>query len=105
MAELKENNIEWCNGQDVIAVTLHQGRFISKVEKLAKKFPKQVKIIARNEDGSIFAKLPLRALKLNLSYRAELSDSERKEVGRRLQKSKNAKDTEEDWDENDEWEE
>ena len=96
MADLKENVIEWINGQDTIAVTLHQGRYITKVEKLAKKFPKQVKILARNTDGSIFAKLPLKALRLNLSTKSEMSEEQRAEVRARLQQGKAAK--EEDWD-------
>ena len=31
MAELKENCIEWLNGQDTISVTLSQGKYINKV--------------------------------------------------------------------------
>ena len=66
MAELKENCIEWLNGQDTISVTLSQGRYINKVKKLAKKHPDLVQILAENKDGSIFAHLPLKALKLNI---------------------------------------
>lgn len=99
-ADVKENVIEWINGQDTISVTLHQGRYITKVEKLAKKFPKQVKILARNTDGSIFAKLPLKALRLSLSTKSEMSEEQRAEVRARLQQGKAAK--EEDWD-NEEW--
>ena len=97
--DVKENVIEWINGQDTIAVTLHQGRFISKVEKLAKKFPKQVKIVARNKDGSIFAKLPLKALKLSISIKSEMSEEQKSKVRERLQKGRVEK--EEDWD--DDW--
>ena len=50
MAELKENCIEWLNGQDTISVTLSQGRYINKVKKLAKKHPDLVQILAENED-------------------------------------------------------
>lgn len=103
MAELKENVIEWLNGQDVIAVTLHQGRLITKVEKLAKKFPGQVRI-KYNADGSIFAKLPLKALKFNLSSKSEMSEEQRKQIRARLQKGKVKKQEDEDWDEED-WDE
>lgn len=89
MAELRENVIEWLNGQDTIAVTLSQGRYISKVKKLAKRHPDQVKILAENEDGSIFAHLPIRALKLNLSAKRELSEEERRKIGARLHSGKN----------------
>ena len=103
MAELKENVIEWLNGQDTIAVTLAQGRLITRVERLAKKYPKQVKILKRNSDGSIFAKLPLKALKLSLSTKREMSEEEKQAVRARLQKGKADKEDEwegyEDWDE------
>ena len=46
---MKENVIEWINGQDTISVTLHQGRYITKVEKLAKKFPKNRWVIPQIE--------------------------------------------------------
>lgn len=105
MAELRENVIEWINGQDTIAVTLSQGRYISKVKKLAKRHPDQVKILHENEDGSIFAHLPIRALKLNLSAKRELSEEDRKKIGARLHsgKAQTEYDSDDD-DEVDEWE-
>ena len=33
MAELNENVIEWFDGDDTIAVTLHQKRFVNRVRK------------------------------------------------------------------------
>ena len=70
---MNENVIEWLDGQDTIAVTLHQKRFISKVRKLAEKSDK-VKILAENEDGSIFAHLPIKCLRFSLPK--ELSEDE-----------------------------
>ena len=37
MADMNENVIEWLDGEDVIAVTLHQKRFVNKVKKFAEK--------------------------------------------------------------------
>lgn len=54
MAELKENVIEWFNGDDTISVTLNQKKYISKVKKLAEKYPDLVQILDENKDGSIF---------------------------------------------------
>ena len=107
VADVKENVIEWINGQDTIAVTLHQGRYITKVERLAKKFPKQVKILKHNRDGSIFAKLPLKALKLSLTNKAEMSEEQRQKVRERFAKAKKKEREDEgweDWNEED-WEE
>lgn len=84
MAELKENVIEWLNGQDTITVTLNQGRYISKVKRLANKFPDRVHILAENQDGSVLAKLPLTALKLNLTETRELTEEQREVQAKRL---------------------
>ena len=66
MADLRENCIEWLNGDDTITVTLSQKKYITKVEKLAVKWPELVTICDRNADGSIVAHLPLKALKLSI---------------------------------------
>lgn len=39
MAEDRENCIEWLTGQNVIVLTLTQGRMINKVRKLKKEIP------------------------------------------------------------------
>lgn len=59
---MNENVIEWLDGQDTMAVTLHQKKFINQVRRLAQKRD-DVKILAENEDGSIFAHIPLVFLK------------------------------------------
>lgn len=98
-AKNKENCIEWITGQDVIAVTLTQQKYITKVRKLKKRFPKLVKIHT-NEDGSIFAKLPLSALKLSIIQRegVELSEEEKEQLAKRLKKGKAKKAQDSDWD-------
>lgn len=84
MAELKENAIEWLNGQDTITLTLNQGKYINKVKRLASKFPDRVKIVAENSDGSLCAKLPLSALKLNMTEPRELTEEQREANAKRL---------------------
>ena len=64
--EYHENAIEWLTGTDEIMLTLHQPRLVNKVRKLREKFPDMVEIIAENKDGSIYAKMPLKALKLQI---------------------------------------
>lgn len=88
----KENAIEWLTGQNVITLSLTQERMINKVRKLKQKFPKEVKI-RTNEDGSIYAKIPLSYLKLNHAEREvkELTDEEKSEIRKRLQAGKKAK--------------
>lgn len=79
--ENPENSIEWITGQHTITCTISQKRYIRKIEELAQKYPKKVKIIARNDDGTILARLPLKALKLSIIER-ELTDEQRDEMSK-----------------------
>lgn len=101
MEKNKENAIEWLTGQDTITLSLTQQRYITKVRKLKQKHPKLVKI-KTNEDGSIFAKLPLSALKLNIIIKegVEMSDEQKEQLKQRLKKGKarKAKTQNSDWD-------
>ena len=51
-------------------------KWINRIRKLAEKFPDEVTIIRQPEenDGCIYARLPQRALKINLISRPPLSD-------------------------------
>lgn len=64
--DIHENVIEWITGDDWIACTFTQRKFISKVRKLSAKYPQFVPICIENKDGSIFCHLPLKALKLSI---------------------------------------
>ena len=54
---------------------------MNKVKQLQKKHPDKVKIIAENEDGSIVAKMPIKALKLSIIER-DLSEEKREELSK-----------------------
>ncbi len=86
--ENNENCIEWLTGQHTITATISQGKYISKIRTLAEKHPKKVKILRENEDGTILAKLPLKALKLSIIER-ELSDEQRAEMAKRFKERMN----------------
>jgi hypothetical protein len=70
MTDLRENEIEFLNNQKVATVTLSQGRYISKVRKLAGKYPDEVQIVSENQDGSIVAHIPTSYIKISRSKRA-----------------------------------
>ena len=78
MADLRENAIEWINGQERVTVTLSQGRYISKVKRLAEKFPEEVEIVKENEDGTLLAHIPLNYIKINRASR-NLTEEERED--------------------------
>lgn len=71
-----ENCIEWIRNSDTATCTFTQGRYITKVMRLAEKYPDKVKIVAVNQDGSIVAHVPTSAVKINIIER-DISDEER----------------------------
>lgn len=77
-----ENCIEWLSGQHNIVCSISQQKYITKIKKLAEKYPKKVKI-KFNKDGTICAKLPIKTLKLSIIER-ELSEEQRQEMSRRF---------------------
>ena len=78
----KEKCKEWISSQHKNVYTNTQKKYISKIKKLAEKYPKKVKV-KFNKDGTICAKLPLKALKLSIIER-ELSEEQRKEMSRKF---------------------
>ena len=81
--ENQENVIEWITGQHTITSTISQQKYISKIESLASKYPNKVRILTRNNDGTILAKLPLKSLKLSIIER-ELTDEQREEMSKKF---------------------
>ena len=64
--DIKENCIEWYTGDNMISVTLTQKKYINRVKRLVEKYRADGCILVENEDGSVWAKLPLRALHLTI---------------------------------------
>ena len=81
----RENCIEWITGENTITLSISQKKFIKKVEALCKKHSDKAKIITYNNDGSILAKLPLKALKLSIIEK-ELTDEQREEMAEKAKK-------------------
>ena len=78
---MRENNIEWLNGQQTVTVTLSQAKFINKVKRLAEQH-EGVRIVAENSDGSICAHLPLSFIKI--SAPRQLTEEQREQARERL---------------------
>lgn len=64
--ECKDNVIEWFTGDQTVRATFTQQKFINRVERMAEKHGKSVKILRKNQDGSIYAELPLSAVHLTI---------------------------------------
>ena len=81
----RENVIEFIRGDKQMTVTFSQRRFITKVKKMAEKYPNEVTIVAENEDGSICAHMPIKALQLSIRKK-ELTEEQREKLRERLKK-------------------
>ncbi len=66
IGDLKENNIEWYTGSDRCLVSFTQKKFINRIKRMAENFPELVEIVAENADGSLTARIPLRAIHLTI---------------------------------------
>lgn len=65
MADLKENVIEWVNGDAYMSLTLNQKKHINKIKRIREKHPFLVPKIVENKDGSIWCRASLKLLKLS----------------------------------------
>ena len=86
-----ENVIEFLNGQKRATVTLSQGRYKTKVEKLAKERPDECKILARNLDGTILAHVPTSWVKISPPRKVEMSENRKEELRKQLANARNKK--------------
>ena len=86
-----ENVIEFLNGQKRATVTLSQGRYKTKVEKLAKERPDECKILTRNPDGTILAHVPTSWVKISPPRKVEMSEDRKEELRKQLANARNKK--------------
>ena len=86
-----ENVIEFLNGQKRATVTLSQGRYKTKGEKLAKERPDECKILARNPDGTILAHVPTSWVKISPPRKVEMSEDRKEELRKQLANARNKK--------------
>ena len=78
-----ENVIEWLTNKDKAKLTFGQQKYISKIRKLAENNPDKVKLY-NNDDGSIFATVPLSWIKI--SPPRKVSDEQREAAAERFRK-------------------
>lgn len=83
-----ENVIEWIKDQDRATLTFSQRRTITKVKRLAERYPEECQIVAENQDGSICAHVPVSWVKILPPKKVS---EERRELSRRLMKDFNSK--------------
>lgn len=82
----RENVIGWYKDSEIATVTFSQGRYISKIRKLAEKYPDDVKIL-ENADGTILAYIPVKAIHISIVHRTEMSDEQKQVASERMKKA------------------
>lgn len=80
---VQDNIIEFLKNDKTAVVTFSQGKYITKIKKLAEKYPDECKIVAENNDGSILAHIPVNWVKISRIKR-EISEEQRLQSAERL---------------------
>ena len=82
---MNEFCIEWIKGNNYAGVTVPSGTALkSKLIKLAKRRPNEVKMIVENKDGSAFFHIPISYVKVSPPRR--ISEEQREAAGERFRK-------------------
>ena len=81
-----ENVIEFTKDTDRATVTLSQGRYVTRIKRLAAEHPEECRIIAQNSDGSIYAHIPVKWVKIGVP-RTVSEETKQKARERMLQKN------------------
>ena len=80
---MNEFSIEWVKGAEYAGVTVPSGTALkSKLLRLAEQNPDNVKIIAGNKDGSLFAHVPVKYIKI--SPPRQVSDEQKEAASERF---------------------
>lgn len=79
-----ENVIEFVRDGKTATLSLSQRRYITRVKQLAEKYPDECKILAENEDGSLYAHIPVDWIRINPNM--ELSEEQREALRKRMKK-------------------
>ena len=87
-----ENCIEFLSGQHHCTVSFTSRKFINKIDKLYEKYTDEFVFYKKNSDGSVYARVPIRWLKLsNIKRDREYTDEEREQLKERIKKMHEAK--------------
>lgn len=80
---MDEFAIEWIKGAEYASVTVPSGTALkSKLIRLAEEHPDEVKIMAENKDGSLYAHIPVKYIKI--SPPKKVSDEQKEAASERF---------------------
>lgn len=79
-----ENAVELINGQHKATVSFCSKKYINRIKALKESNPDQVDILAVNEDGSIYAKVPTSWIRIAPPKKMDLTEEQRSEMAARF---------------------
>lgn len=87
MEGVNENVIEWLRGDKVAAVTApSSSKLKGMITRLNARYPDEVEILAVNQDGSIFAHVPVEYVVIRKPKQMNYTDEQRAELSERMKK-------------------
>ena len=88
---MRENCIEWIEGDSRITITTYHRKLINKILAISKENPSEVEIIKQNQDGSICVHAPLEFLKIGPKKSYNISEEKKQELRERCARMREAK--------------
>lgn len=88
---MRENCIEWIEGDSRITITTYHRKFINKLKAISEEKPEEVEIIKENKDGSICVHAPLEFLKIGPKKSYNLSEEKKQELRERCARMREAR--------------
>lgn len=80
-----ENVIEWVKDEERATLSLSQRQTITRIKELAESYPEECQILAENKDGSVYAHIPVKWIRINPSL--NLSEEQKKKKAEIMRKN------------------
>ncbi len=83
--KINENLMEWLTGEEIIACTFSQRKHVNLFRKFSERYPEDYRLIAENEDGSIYGEVSINCISFRSPSR--LTDEQRAERAKQARKN------------------
>lgn len=84
----KENAIEFMTGDQTATVSFTAPKYVNKIKKLYQNDPKDFEAYRLNKDGSIYARIPLKWVKISKPRKTNLTEEQKAAMAERMKNSK-----------------
>ena len=91
MEIFNETDLEHLGGNDYWGISTGEQKWRNRLAKLEKEYPDEVKLIARNMDGSVFYHIPKSWVKISPPVKRNLTEEQKAELRDRMMAARQAK--------------